>query len=111
MLHLNSIRVRFQVHLTQSNNLCLLEDLPCDVHDQHDRKFKIHADKINRAELGTKTRPSLHQHEETVEDDAEIGPHRICPVLEGKKVSLILSLERRPEADGSNTNGDPRELV
>lgn len=82
-LLLNRIHISLEIHLTQLDNLGLLDELPNHIHDEHDRQLDVEADKADAVEFGTEAAPPLHENEEAVEDDADPRAVGVCPVLEG----------------------------
>lgn len=81
-LLLNRIHIGLEIHLIQFDNLCLLDELPHHIHDEHDRQLDVEADKADAVECGTEAAPSLHENEEAVEDDADPRAVGVRPVLE-----------------------------
>lgn len=81
-LDFDSIRVSHQVHLRQFDSLCLLDELPSQVHDEHDGQLDVEADKADAVELRAEAGPALDEYQEAVEDDAEPGAVGVSPVLE-----------------------------
>lgn len=107
LLILHQIHIRLEIHLGQLDHLCLLQNLPHHVHEQHDGQLDVEADKVDAAELGAEAAPALDEDEEAVEDDAEPGADGVRPVLEGQEVRLVLHGEGAAEADRGDADGDP----
>lgn len=110
-LLLKSIGIRLKIHLLQLDSLCLFQELPPKVHDQHDGKFNVEADEADAVKLGAEAAPALHQDEEAVEDDAEPWAVGVGPVAEGEEVRFALNFKGGAEADGCDADGDPAQLV
>lgn len=105
------MHIRLEIHLVQAHKLGPLEELPAEVHDQHDRQFNVETDKAHAVKLGAEAAPSLDEDEKRVEHDRNPRAERISPVLEREQMSLALAGDGGTEAKRSDTDGDPAELV
>lgn len=105
------IPIRVQIHLRLAYKVCPLDKLPRKEHDDHDRNFNVIRHKIDALEIRTETFPALYQHEHDVETDSNDRAEGVSPILEGKQMLQALGANRAPEAQRSNTNANPRQLV
>lgn len=112
-LHLlfSRVHVRLKVHFVQGHKLGPLEYFPAQIHDQHDGQFDVEADEANAVKRWAEAAPALHQDQERVEDDGEPGAIRVRPVLKGQQMRLALAGDGGAEAERSDANGNPAELV
>ena len=76
------MNIRLKIHLIQFHNLSLLDKLPDDKHDEHDRQLNVETDETDTVECRAEATPSLNENQKAVEEDADPGSVGICPVFE-----------------------------
>ena len=108
---LRHIPICLQVHFIQRYPFRSLQQLPSNIHDQHDRQLDVEADKIHAVEVWAEAAPTLNEDEYRVEDDSEPRANGIRPVSKGKKVRFALESKSGTEADRGYADCDPTQLV
>ena len=93
LLLVRNVYICYKVHLVQLHRFRSLNQLPTQIHDQHDRQLDVKADEANTVECRAETTPTLDKYQHTVEDNAEVRANRICPVAKGEQMGFALTFE------------------
>lgn len=105
------VPISTQIHVRGANKPCAFDELPANIHHDHDGDFDVIGHKLHALEVRAKARPALHQDEDGIESDRKDGAVGVEVVLEGKKVFETLGPDSAAEAKRRNANTDPGELV
>lgn len=105
------VYIRLEIHLVRLDEFCPLIQLPSEEHDEHDGQFNVQTNKVDGMESVLERGPPLDENEEAVENNREPGSPGVRPILEREQVGFALGGETGAEANGSDADGDPAELV
>lgn len=111
MLRIKVIPIRSQVHLIEMDEPRPLNQLPDQKHDNHDRDLDVERHKVDGLEGRAEAGPALHEDQDDVQADGDDGADGVCPVLEGEEVFEVLAADGGAEAEGSDADADPGDLV
>lgn len=87
------IHICLKIHLLQPHRLGLFDELPSQVHNQHDWQLDVEAYETHTVEFRTEAAPALHEDNYAVENYADPRTRGICPVAKWEEVGFALSSE------------------
>lgn len=111
MLRIQIIPISNQVHLIQMHEPRLLNQLPGQKHDNHDRDLDVERHKVDGLEGRAEAGPALHEDQDDIQPDGDDGADGVRPVLEGEEMLEVLPADGGAEAQGGDADADPRDLV
>lgn len=105
------IRVGLEIHFVIFDDLRTFQELPGQVHDQHNWQLDIIADESDSFKRRAEAAPTLNEHKERIEYDREPRTPGVRPVLEWEQMLFVLGSDRSTEPYGGETDGGPRKLI